>query len=142
MNSPNELIKYENHGFNFSLDPRETEERTSSIAFSLLIILATNSGDTPTKQKLEYHNPRVWIETDELDRFEQDLKALPKAELRDMSGFTLLKVSEDSQATEIEINPKNERMHTGAVGINAKLLLPLGSKKALSTMLNNYPKWW
>ncbi|GAA5446148.1 hypothetical protein Misp06_04357 [Microbulbifer sp. NBRC 101763] len=106
-------IEYKNQGFRLSLEPLEIEERTSSIAFSIVISLRTKPDDDSLAQSIEFKYPYVWIETDEIDRFERDLKQASVAELRDMSGYIIFVVREASDSTELEINPIDERMSSG-----------------------------
>jgi hypothetical protein len=135
-------IEYQNNGFKLSLDPLEFEERTSSIAFSIFISLKTKAEHSPLTQSLEYKYPHVWVETDELNCFEKQLTEMPRAELKNMSGYVLFSFSEHEGMTQLEINPTNERAQSKDQSFSAKLLLGSGVMRTLSTSFREYPKWW
>nr|AMP57315.1 hypothetical protein [uncultured bacterium]AMP57383.1 hypothetical protein [uncultured bacterium]AMP57411.1 hypothetical protein [uncultured bacterium] len=135
-------IEYKNNGFQLSLDPLEFEERTSSIAFSISISLKTKPDHSLLTQSIEYKYPHVWVETDELNRFEKELMENPKARLRNMSGCVLFSVYEIEGVTHFEINPEGEHGSSKENRINAKVLLGAGVKQALSLSFSGYPKWW
>ncbi|MEW8501459.1 MAG: hypothetical protein AB2597_01995 [Candidatus Thiodiazotropha sp.] len=134
-------IEYTNSGFRLCLEPLEVEDRTSSIAFSIEIELKTKPDDNPLSQSIIFTYPHVWIEADELDRFEKELTQLQEATLRDMSDYVLFAVRESHESTELEINPRDERMSSGAENINAVLLLAPQVKMALANVFKEYPKW-
>jgi hypothetical protein len=135
-------IEYKNNGFELSLDPLEVEERTSSIAFSISISLKKKPDYSPLTQGIEYKYPRVWVETDELNRFEKELMEMPKARLRNMSGYVLFSVYEIEGITQLEINPEGEHSSSKEERIHVKVLLGVGVKQALSLSFREYPKWW
>ena len=135
-------IEYNNNGFQLSLDPLEFEERTSSIAFSLRISLNAPPQGGPLIPSIEYKNPHVWIETDELNRFENELSKMPVARLRNMSGYILFSVFEIDGITHVEIHPEDGHNILKAKGINANILLGAGVKQELSVSFSQYPKWW
>ncbi|MBB1471334.1 hypothetical protein H5232_23415 [Pseudoalteromonas sp. SG41-5] len=135
-------IEYTNDGFRLSLEPLEIEGRTSSIAFSIEIELKTKPDDNPLSQSMKFNYPHVWIETDELDRFEKELSQIQEATLRDMSDYVLFAVRGSDASTELEINPRDERMSSSAANINSILLLAPRVKKGLANTFKEYPKWW
>ncbi|GGX15927.1 hypothetical protein [Undibacterium macrobrachii] len=135
-------IEYKNNGFQLSLDPLEFEERTSSIAFSISLSLKAKPHYSLLTQSIEYKYPHVWVETDELNRFEKELKEKPKAQLRNMSGCVLFSVYEIKGITQLEINPEGEHSSSKEERIHAKVLLGAGVKQALSLSFSEYPKWW
>ena len=135
-------IEYTNDGFRLSLEPLEIEERTSSIAFSIEIELKTKPDDNPLFQCMKFNYLHVWIETDELDRFEKELSQIQEANLRDVGDYVLFAVRESDASTELEINPRDERMSSSAASINSTLLLAPEVKKALANAFKEYPKWW
>lgn len=85
---------------------------------------------------------QLWIEYDELRKFEDELGEGVEARLRDMSDYPVLHLRCHPSGEELTINPLNERQSLDGEAVVVRLKINSGSIQALHASLTKFPKWW
>lgn len=95
-----------------------------------------------TFQRLTWTIDELWIEYDELLKFEAELLGGFQAELRDMSDYPILHFERCPSGEQLTINPCNERQSADGEAMMIRLRIDSGSMQLLHASISDFPKWW
>ena len=93
-------------------------------------------------QNLKWSADHVWIEYPKLQQFEKALLNGVEATLSDMSDYPILKFERHTPHERLTINPRSTRQSTDGESMTVTMQVLDGTMLALSSSMNEFPKWW
>ena len=93
-------------------------------------------------QRFNWEINQLWIEYEELRRFEHALQEAPLGRLHDMSDYPILQFERDTSGERLTINPPAQRQSREGEALAIALRIDDGSIRTLHRAFSEFAKWW